>query len=223
MRTTRSTRDWELLLDRLRHVADTPADDAVAAIVGDWQVMAPDADAQALRDAHGEQWKKLAQATALLNTLGANGTLATWPGQPPEVEDDVFRAVQGFVHAQQALPGWADTAKLQRAETLFYEYGPLSCILLFCASLPECYVLPDLATVLHRAGQLEQHTEYRIRSTAAMIFPVMMRGGLSDASGAGLGQILKVRLIHATIRNLILHGHPRTVFAGEAMNPLPWV
>ncbi|MCB2042404.1 MAG: DUF2236 domain-containing protein, partial [Rhodoferax sp.] len=65
----------------------------------------------------------------------------------------------------------------------FYEYGPLSCILLFCASLPECYVLPDLATVLHRAGQLEQHTEYRIRSTAAMIFPVMMRGGLSDASG----------------------------------------
>ena len=214
MRTTRSTRDWELLLDRLRHVADTPADDAVAAIVGDWQVLAPDADAQALRDAHGEQWKKLAQATALLNTLGANGTLATWPGQPPEVEDDVFRAVQGFVHAQQALPGWADTAKLQRAETLFYEYGPLSCILLFCASLPECYVLPDLATVLHRAGQLEQHTEYRIRSTAAMIFPVMMRGGLSDASGAGLGQILKVRLIHATIRNLILHGHPRTVFAG---------
>ena len=25
------------------------------------------------------------------------------------------------------------------------DHGPLSCILLFCASLPECYVLPDLS------------------------------------------------------------------------------
>ena len=136
MHTTRGARDWETLLDRLQHVADKPADDAVAAIVGDWQTLPPDADAQALRDAHGEQWKKLGQASALLNTLGSNGTLEQWPGKEPEVDDDVFRAVQGFVHAQQALPDWADTAKLQRAETLFFEHGPLSCILLFCASLP---------------------------------------------------------------------------------------
>lgn len=214
MHTPRTAKDWDALLDRLQHVADPPADDAVAAIVGDWQNLPPDADVQAVRDAHGGQWKKLGQATALLNTLGTNGTLEQWPGKEPEGDDEVFRTVQHFVRAQQALPDWADTAKLQRAETLFYEYGPLSCILLFCASLPECYVLPDLAMVLHRAGQLEQHTEYRIRSTAAMIFPVMMRGGLSDASGSGRGQILKVRLIHATIRNLILHGHPRQAFGG---------
>jgi hypothetical protein len=69
-------------------------------------------------------------------------------------------------------------------------------------------VLPDLADVLHTAGQLEQHTEYRIRSTAAMIFPVMMRGGLHAPGGAGIAQTLKVRLIHSTIRNLILRGAP---------------
>ena len=88
------------------------------------------------------------------------------------------------------------------------DYGALSCVLLFCSSLPECYVIPDLASVLHSAGQLEQHTEHRIRSTAAMIFPVMMHGGLTQPAGAGVAQVLKVRLIHATIRNLILRGAP---------------
>ena len=62
--------------------------------------------------------------------------------------------------------------------------------------------------VLHVAGQLEAHTEYRIRATAAMIFPVMMIGGLTRPDGGGLSQVLKVRLIHATIRHLILRGNP---------------
>ena len=69
-------------------------------------------------------------------------------------------------------------------------------------------MIPDLSSVLHTSGQLEQNAEYRIRSTAAMIFPVMMHGGLSQR-GAGVAQVLKVRLIHATIRNLILHGSPQ--------------
>jgi hypothetical protein len=81
-----------------------------------------------------------------------------------------------------------------------------SCTLLFCASLPQCYVIPDLAAVLHAAGQLEQHTDYRVRATAAMIFPVMMHGGLTDPKGGGVAQAIKVRLIHAMIRHLVLRG-----------------
>jgi hypothetical protein len=79
---------------------------------------------------------------------------------------------------------------------------------LFCASLPECYVVPDLAAVLHATGQLEDRAEHRIRTTGAMIFPVMMAGGLTQPDGSGIAQILKVRLIHATIRNLLLRGSP---------------
>lgn len=212
MNTHSTTQQWEPALERMQRVADAPADDAVARIVGSWRRLPADADAQTLQAAHGDQWRRLGQATALLNELGPNGALAQWQAKTDGVDADVAEAVQDFVRARQALPHWADAAKLQRAETLFIEHGPLSCILLFCASLPACYVLPDLAAVLHRAGQLEQHTEYRIRSTAAMIFPVMMQGGLSEASGTGRGQILKVRLIHAVIRNLILHGHPREAF-----------
>jgi hypothetical protein len=66
--------------------------------------------------------------------------------------------------------------------------------------------MPDLAAVLHAAGELEQHTDYRVRATAAMIFPVMMHGGLTAPMGGGVAQAIKVRLIHAMIRHLVLRG-----------------
>src|SRR6185295_8268515 len=62
-------------------------------------------------------------------------------------------------------------------------------------------------------GQLEDRAEHRIRTTGAMIFPVMMHGGLTTPGGGGIAQILKVRLIHATIRNLVLRGSPREALA----------
>ena len=209
----------EALLQKMQFLADPAADDAVARIVGDWSVLPAQASADALRAAHLAQWQRLAEATRLLEQLGNNGSLASWAPQANGIDAGIVRAVQDFVQANQALPAWADATKLQRAEALFMDYGPLSCILLFCASLPECYVLPDLAAVLHRAGQLEQRTEYRIRSTAAMIFPVMMKGGLADATGTGRAQVLKVRLIHATIRNLILRANPSDVAAALGRDP----
>jgi hypothetical protein len=96
---------------------------------------------------------------------------------------------------------------------MFMDYGALSVTLLFCASLPECYVVPDLAAVLHATGQLEDRAEHRIRTTGAMIFPVMMSGGLTRPDGSGIAQVLKVRLIHATVRNLILRNDPPVAVA----------
>lgn len=46
-----------------------------------------------------------------------------------------------------------------------------------------------------------------------MIFPVMMQGGLAQPEGSGVAQILKVRLIHACIRSLILRDSPADVMA----------
>jgi hypothetical protein len=204
----------DAVLEQMQYRADPAADDVVARIVGDWSVLAPDASAQDLRSAHGKAWSRLAQATRLLEQLGDNGSLATWsPRADAGVDSDIAAVVQDYVRAQQVLPSWARRETLRQAEALFMDHGPLSCILLFCASLPECYVLPDLSAVLHRAGQLEQRTEYRIRSTAAMIFPVMMKGGLGEDRGTGRAQVLKVRLIHATIRNLILRQRPSDAVA----------
>src|SRR6188472_2789415 len=161
----------------MQWVADPPADNAIAAILGHWTT--PD--------------------TARIEAL--NETLRGWRSNA-DVES------QPFIPGAHLLPPWADRARIARAEALFMEHGALSVTILFCASLPECYVVPDLAAVLHATGQLEERAEHRIRTTGAMIFPVMMRGGLTSPQGAGIAQVLKVRLIHATIRNLILRGTP---------------
>ena len=156
---------------------------------------------------------EIAQVNRQFEQWTQNKSLINWHSSDSALPSEINAALQQYVEEGQVLPPWADRAKIERAEALFMDYGPLSCTLLFCASLPECYVIPDLSAVLHAEGQLEQHTDYRIRSTAAMIFPVMMKGGLGQPDGSGVAQVLKVRLIHATVRNLILRGSPSYAMA----------
>jgi hypothetical protein len=188
----------------MQHHADPLADKTIADILGDW----PEGDVAV----DAPQWARIDTVNRLFGQWTDNASLAGWTAQGEGVDDAMSKALNHYVQTALALPAWADARKIERAEKLFMEHGALSCILLFCASLPECYVIPDLSSVLHTSGQLEQNAEYRIRSTAAMIFPVMMHGGLSER-GAGVAQVLKVRLIHATIRNLILHGSPQSAVA----------
>lgn len=183
--------------DPLARAADPLADDTIAAVVGEGN------DAAA-----GIGRERLAQATRAMAGWTTNASLASWTAGAG-VHPEVAAALRAYLAAGNALPGWTRDADVERAERVFMDYGPLSCTLLFCASLPECYVLPRLAEVLHVAGQLEAHTEHRIRQTAAMVFPVMMKGGLTHPEGGGVAQVLKVRLIHATIRHLILRGAPQ--------------
>lgn len=200
------TIDWAAMTRE----ADALADRTVAAIVGPWPEAgdAPSAAGMA----------RLAQATRLMTAWTTNASLGTWTGGADQADPQVVAALRAYIHEACGLPAWARPADIACAEDLFMDYGPLSCTLLFCASLPECYVLPHLSQVLHVAGQLEAHTEHRIRQTAAMVFPVLMKGGLTDGAGGGIAQILKVRLIHATIRHLILRGPPES--AAGCVEPL---
>ena len=186
-------------LAAMQHRADPLADQTIADILGKW----PEGDVAV----DAPQWARIETVNRLFGQWTDNAGLVGWTAQGEGVDAAMAQALDHYVQTAQVLPPWADARKIERAEQLFMEHGALSCILLFCASLPECYVIPDLSSVLHTSGQLEQNAEYRIRSTAAMIFPVMLHGGLSQR-GAGVAQVLKVRLIHATIRNLILHGSP---------------
>lgn len=194
-------------LDRARLQADPLADDTVARLLG------PVADLEIWRE-------RLNWVNRAMAGWQSNAVVEHW--QPaPDLPADIAAPLRDYLAAAQALPAWADEARIARAETLFFEEGVLSCLLLFCASLPECYVVPDLAEVLQATAQLEERTEHRIRATAGMIFPVMMKGGLTSPAGSGRAQVLKVRLIHATVRHLLLRGHPQAAQAqGEAVLPL---
>lgn len=210
----------EAALASAQQLADPLADTTIARILGPWRSAHTGASADEVLGCNAGHWQRIAQVNGLLAQWTDNQRLSGW--QAEGATPDMAQALQTYVQAAQALPDWADAALIARAETLFMDNGALSCILLFCSSLPECYVVPDLSAVLHAAGQLEAHTEYRIRATAAMIFPVMLRGGLTTPAGSGIAQVLKVRLIHATIRNLILHGDPQdAVRTGKVVAPTP--
>jgi hypothetical protein len=181
-------------LDEMQWVADPHADDAVAAILGDASSPA--------------RLQRIDDLNAVIRTWQDNAGVAGWIPDARLAALGIGEPLRRFVAAAQPLPAWADRDRIARAETMFTDYGALSVTMLFCASLPECYVVPDLASVLHATGQLEDRTEHRIRTTGAMIFPVMMAGGLTRPDGSGIAQILKVRLIHAMVRNLILRAPP---------------
>lgn len=137
--------------------ADSLADDTVSDMLGVWQPVPDTASATERTRVHAEQWQRIAEANRLIAGWQSNADLPGWqapPGAPPELA----KALQHYVQVAPVLPDWADPAKIQRAEALFMDYGAMSCALLFCSSLPECYVIPDLAGVLHESGQLEQRT-----------------------------------------------------------------
>lgn len=205
------------LLDQMRHRADPLADETVARLLGPWPVLPEDASPADWQAALAPQWQRLRLISEAWSAWKSNADLLAWQGA--ELPEDLAAPLRDYLQAGQALPAWADAAKIQRAEQLFFEEGVLSCLLLFCASLPECYVVPDLAEVLHATAQLEARTEHRIRATASMIFPVMLRGGLTAPEGSGRAQVLKVRLIHATVRHLLLRGTPAAAEALGAAVP----
>lgn len=195
-------------LEALRFTADPLADRCIAEMLFDWR----EAGAERLN------LRLLSAANRALRSWKTNADLDGWTGSPllpARVRDPLAR----FVGEARHLPEWHDPARIARAESQFMHEGVLSCTLLFCASLPECYVVPDLAEVLHTTGQLEKRTEHRIRQTAAMIFPVMLEGGLTTPQGNGVAQVLKVRLIHAMARHLVLQGTPQAALQAKAQVP----
>lgn len=195
-------------LEKLQWVADPHADHTIAAILADCAAPRSTVDRQTTA--------RLDELNAIVRTWQDNADVAAWRPDP-RVAPTIAGPLQGYVTAARPLPAWADPERIARAEAMFMDYGALSVTILFCASLPECYVVPDLAAVLHSTGQLELRAEHRIRTTGAMIFPVMMKGGLTQPDGGGIAQILKVRLIHATVRNLILRGPPEAAVASGAI------
>jgi hypothetical protein len=205
-----SPNDLNTLLDRMQYRADPLADDTISRILGAWN-LAPMAASNPTALAQ-PQWQKLAAITQTFTQWQDNRSINDWRPNAG-IASEIGAPLQIYTGASRQLPEWADHKKIERAEALFMDYGVLSVTMLFCSSLPECYVIPDLADVLHTTGQLEKHTTYRIRSTGAMIFPVMMKGGLTAPGGGGVAQVFKVRLIHATIRNLILRGSAEEAMA----------
>ena len=182
---------------RLR--ADPLADDTVARIFGDW-----DDGARRL-----SRWEAIALVERALAGWDTNGALDGWKadGSTPA---PIAAALEDYVLQARRLPAWCDAGKIGCAEAVFADIGMLAPTLLACASLPESAVMVD---------PLGQQPEDRLRSAASLLLAALVRGGLLDASGAGVAQVLKLRLTNALIRHLIVRGNPAEALAHGAAIP----
>jgi hypothetical protein len=210
-----SEKSWtDESLDRARMKGDSVADRALADLLEPW----PERTGQDGRDSDsGVIRRNLDLIEELMDQISPILVNADLNGQ-------VSQGLGHFLSATRDLPEWADLEKIRRAEKLFEDSGVLSCVLFFCSSLPEVYVVPDISTVLHATGNLERITAQRIRATAIMILTVLLPGGLHSEKGGGRPQVLKARFIHSVIRNLILRNNPADhVEQSQANDSVPLV
>ena len=115
-------------------------------------------------------------------------------GLPPMVRDYLAQA--------DVLPEWADPQLIQTGEQLFWRYGTKLILVLYCYSLPFCYLGKNGVQVLALTTRLASNPTRRIVETAQLLVDVMQPGGLTTPQGRGRRSIQKVRLMHAAIRLL---------------------
>jgi hypothetical protein len=124
-------------------------------------------------------------------------------------DENLCSALEEYFLQATRCPSWIDNGKLSLGERVFQDYIFSGIIMFSCSSLPICYVCKSDAKVLTFTQRFINSAPLRLVDTAQMITNVMSRGGISandgHLGGAGIQSILKVRLIHASIRYLILN------------------
>ncbi|HWF15156.1 MAG TPA: oxygenase MpaB family protein [Acidimicrobiales bacterium] len=135
-------------LDRLSHVADAPADDAVAEY---FETVGP---------ARADLFQHLAAATA------------------DGVVDEDLPGIGPFLRRRDAWPTWADPEIVRDGQRVFGEFGPQLGLGLFMASLPSDYASKNGVQVLARTNQLTRQPQRRFIETGQLILDVMTPGRL---------------------------------------------
>lgn len=144
----------------------------------------------------------------MIRMPGNDEMLGVIKKQFPQNDEICATLVKFFTHADTA-PAWAEAEKLTLGGHVFQDHMFSGFIMLACSSLPVCYTcIPDVK-VLSFTRRLIDKAPKRIAETAQMITDVMGNGGLSvkdnKLTGKGIQSILKIRLLHASIRHLMLN------------------
>lgn len=147
--------------------------------------------------------KVIASVYAESQLPAVNKLLASLIRNDQPVSEELPEKVRQFFEETAVLPPWADKDLIRIGEGLFAEYSLIAFSILGCASLPECYSGAIGAKVLNLTGQLEDHINRRIVETFFMVVYALTKGGLGP-KGQGIRTTQKVRMMHASIRHLIM-------------------
>ena len=120
---------------------------------------------------------------------------------PPEAQDADLAA---YLNKPAPLPTWACRTKLAAGCQFFADWTPEIGLGLLCFSLPAGYAAASFAQVLHVTGRLESDAQRRVFESARMVEDVTAPGGI-EPGGPGHRTLRRVRLMHAAVRQLMLH------------------
>ncbi|HFE45073.1 MAG TPA: DUF2236 domain-containing protein [Nannocystis exedens] len=120
-----------------------------------------------------------------------------------EVDGQLPEALVELVAAATEVPAWLDRSRIARACQLFYRAGPLGGLVLALRSLVGGYTAPVGNKPLAFSGRLREQAPRRLAETSRFVTAVASKGGLLPG-GEGLAITLRVRLMHARVRRLLL-------------------
>ena len=181
-------------LESKRFVTDAPADEAVTKLVAENGIHA---------------------AREVFDKLIKNRGMAV---------DELPPALQEFIqsHVDQGFPAWANLDLIKQAEEIFADHGPNFLTILFYKSLPTAYLCAKGAVVLVSTGRLsesEKKKQFKRRMGETGQFVMDIIGTESLRPGkAGMLTALKIRLVHAAVRNFIVHGEYDKAYLGKPIN-----
>src|SRR5262249_21959159 len=107
-----------------------------------------------------------------------------------------------FEHAENA-PMWVDWSTVDRGGEVLLRAGLLGGMVLGLKSLVLGYVSPGGNKPLVLSGRLEEQAPKRLNETARFVRATIAPGGMRPRAD-GWRMTLKVRLIHAHVRRMIL-------------------
>jgi mpaB/rubber oxygenase-like protein len=179
----------------LRATADPDADKVVSTIV----------DAAAGGQADQPQ-VRITAARQLLTTIGANIVL-----DPADHPPAARAAIAEWMASVGPMPPDLDDVRLRRASEFFARNSFVIALVFGTSSLLEAYACPRGVCSLAATDDLVRDTHRRLAETMQWVLLVEDRANWS--SGKVMAAILKIRLMHATIRQLIhlftqLSGNP---------------
>lgn len=187
-------------LDDLRMQGDPAADQLIEAFAAEY----------------GPSVHRLTENLSNMIRVSADGDFLDNMKKKFSADAKICSALEDYFFHATRCPSWMDAGKLTLGEQVFQDHIFSGIIMFSCSSLPICYACKSDAKVLNFTRRFINSAPLRLVDTAQMITNVMSRGGITvnsgQLSGVGIQSILKVRLIHASVRYLILN--KRKLFTG---------
>lgn len=132
--------------------------------------------------------------------------------------DDAPRAIRDLIEEAAHVPAWLDWETCDRGGEILMRAGPLGGAVLGARSLVLGYASPAGNKPLVLSGRLKENAARRLNETARFVQAVSRPGGMRPFAD-GWQITLKVRLIHAQVRRMILaSGRWDSAAWGEPLN-----